>query len=144
MAGETVFWDIVSYLFGLASYVKDIKANLPLLTFILDRADVELTRLARIEPQKPSGDYHFFSYEIYKSKHRPHWSCLQIRPEKYLTVGAVNFIRFQTNYIAFVSQIPLTSYVQAKIFDKPSLLFPVNKMRSPAEAAVMTVGLSIG
>jgi hypothetical protein len=151
------FWNLASQLFGIASYVKDIEANTPLFTSILDRADVELTKMAQIGQRRLTltgsygqrrltiaGAYDFFGYEVDGCKRRPHWSCLQARPENYVRVGSVSSLCIQTDFIGFVSQIPLASYVRAKILDQPALLFPANGILSLAEATVMTLGFNVG
>jgi NACHT domain len=141
LSSDTHFWEIVSYLFGYASYVKDIESNRPLFISTLDRIDVELTRLSLAKDKH--GYYALYSQEFSPTshKHLPHWSTLQTRGNSGLTITSA-FDTPPTNYIGFISQIPLAPYVREKILTKSSLLFPNSPILDPVEAVSFQVGFT--
>lgn len=135
----TEFWQAVSYVFEAASRVQPIEFSLPILCSVLDRADVEFTRLSLTKTS--TGGYVLYSNEFSQTHtdDLPHWSTLQ-STNKDSQIDAHSSAP-ETTYIGFVSQVPVIPYVRAKILQSPSLLTPRKaKLMNAAEMVPYEVG----
>jgi len=126
------FWAQVSPLFQIASRVADTDVTSSSFVSILDRLDLELTRLAMIAPVRGNGfcqgGYWFFGIH-WISVDPPHWSNVQKISRDMLHDGTavVNELRqgdlgFPSDYMVFASQIPLVPYIRVKINADPDIL----------------------
>lgn len=149
------FWTLVSQLFAYASYVEEKPCNMSVFFSVLDRIDMELTRLVRMslaykrlinivkfgEDHPPNSRWvpHGRGVDQVKN-HLPHWSSLQFQSEEGLHLLTSN-ATLETTFIGFAAQIPLTSYVRDKILSQRGLLYaPNRKVMDPAEVMIFNVG----